>query len=690
MRDLSRLLQPRSLALIGGEPASEALRQCRRLGFEGDIWRIHPSKTEDEGVACFTSVADLPAAPDASWVGVNRDATIGVVRDLASHGAGGAICYASGFNEMGDDKGASLTQQLLEAAGDMPLIGPNCYGLINYLDGALCWPDQQGGERMERGVALLCQSSNIAMNMSMQRRGTPLAYVAALGNQIQMDFSDIALALLDDERVSAIGLHIEGIRDIGNFLRLAEKARQRRIPIAALTVGKSESARIAKLSHTASLTGAHDIAEAFFERLGIPLLPSLPALLETLKLLHVHGALAGRDICSLSCSGGEAALMGDAALEHNLTFRPLSKKGKARVKATTHPLVHVANPLDYHTFDWGKEEPLRATFTAMLEEDFDLSMLVLDFPHPQRCRDANWMPAVRALQSAAEATAMPSAVVATLHENMLESHAQDLLERGIAPLCGIDDSLKAVDAAARIGAAWRKPFPKGLQAPVALSDEAQVLNEWDAKKLLQDFSIPVPEGAKVSSKEESRAAAERLGYPLVVKALGLAHKSEHNAVRLGISDVTQLEEAVEALLPLGEGVLVERMVENIVAEMILGILADPDYGLVMSIGAGGIWTEVLDDTRLLLLPATRENIEEAIQGLRILPLLQGKRGGDSADMDAIINTAMALADFALAHRGRLQELDINPLLVRPDGQGIVAADALIRISQQQTGGNHHE
>ena len=312
----------------------------------------------------------------------------------------------------------------------------------------------------------------------------------------------------------------------------------------------------------------------------------------------------------------------------------------------------------------------------MLEEGFDLSMLVMDFPHPEHCVDANWMPAVRALQSAAETAGAAAAVVATLQENMLERHARDLLERGIAPLCGIDDALLAVDAAARIGAAWNKPF-QAPAPPAPLGGEARLLDEHEAKQFLRDHAIPVPAGEKAGSVAEARAAAERLGWPLAVKALGLAHKSEHGGVRLNIADEAQLTQAVEALLPLGSGVLVERMVEGAVAELILGILADPLYGLSMSIGAGGIWTEMLEDAALLLLPASREEIAEALSGLRILPLLQGRRGGRQADMEAIVDAAMALQQCALAHRGAIVELDINPLMAC--SSGAVAADALVRM-----------
>ena len=249
-------------------------------------------------------------------------------------------------------------------------------------------------------------------------------------------------------------------------------------------------------------------------------------------------------------------------------------------------------------------------------------------------------------------------------------------------MCGIDEALTAVDAAARITQAWRKPFPEDMQAPAQLSGEAILLDEWDAKRLLKKFALPIPEAEKLTGVKDARAVAERLGYPVVAKALGLAHKSEHHAVRLNIRNASELEEAVEALLPLGEGVLVEQMVGNVVAEMILGILADPDYGQVMSIGAGGIWTEMLADTRLVLLPARREDFAEAVTGLRIHPLLEGARGGKRADIDAIIDAAMSLQAFAREHRGSLAELDINPLLVRAEDNGVVVADALVRIHKQ--------
>jgi acyl-CoA synthetase (NDP forming) len=680
VRDLSRLFRPRSIALIGGSVASAAAHQCRRMGFAGKVWRIHPTKTEDEGFPCFPDVASLPEVPDAVFLGVNRALTVGIVAELARAGAGGVVCYASGFSESGEE-GAGFTAQVLEAAGDMPLIGPNCYGMINYLDGALLWPDQHGGQRTTRGVGILTQSSNIAINLTMQRRGLPIAYVATAGNQAQTDLSELGFGILGDERVTALGFHVEGLKNADAFAKLALEARARKVPVIALAIGRSEQARSLTMSHTASLAGEMAGTRAFFAKLGVPLVHSLPAFLETLKLLHVHGPLDGGDLCSMSCSGGEAALMADSAHGLKVRFRPLTPAQTRAVAATAHPLVTVSNPLDYHTFSWANEPEMTGTFSAMMAAGFDLSMLVLDFPRGDRCSDADWVYSMNALQAASRSSGGKAAVVASLPENLTEAHAADLMDRGIAPLCGIDDALAAAQAAAEIGAAWQRPEPKTL-APVAPGTGlVRLLSEAEAKQSLAKFGVPVPAGRVVASADEAAKAAVEIGFPVALKALGVAHKTEAGALRLKLKDEAAVRDAAKALLPLGSGLLVEAMVEGSVAEIILGVVNDPQYGLLLTLGAGGILTELLEDSRTLLLPATRAEIAEALGSLRVAKLLKGYRGGARADMEAAVDAALAVARFAEANAAGLRELDVNPLMLREEGKGAVAADALLRMEE---------
>ncbi|MBT4806675.1 MAG: acetate--CoA ligase family protein, partial [Acidiferrobacteraceae bacterium] len=423
------------MAVFGGREACEVVRQCKRMGFAGDIWPVHPSRETVEGYRCYRDVSALPGIPDASFIGVNRHATVGIVDSLSGVGAGGAVCYASGFNEVAD--GEALNDALLAAAGSMPILGPNCYGLINYLDGALMWPDQHGGERVERGVALFSQSSNIGLNLTMQSRGLPIAYLLALGNQAQTGLADALEAALDDPRVTAVGLYIEGFVDVPAFERAMRRATEQRVPVVALKSGASnQGARITQ-SHTASMAGSDEAADALFARLGIARVHDLDTLIEVLKLLHVHGPLAGNRLCSMSCSGGEASLMADAVISRDLVFPELNTAQHQAVADTVHELVSVSNPLDYHTFDWNHEEELCATYSAMLGCGFDLSLLVLDFPRADRCDLKTWAPAVSAIGRAARDTGAPTAVVASLPESMPESVARQLIADGIVPLCGL-------------------------------------------------------------------------------------------------------------------------------------------------------------------------------------------------------------------------------------------------------------
>jgi acetyl-CoA synthetase len=665
-RDLSRLLRPRSIAVLGGGWAANVVAQCRKMGFDGEVWPVHPTRAEIGGARAYPSLADLPGPPDATFIGVNRTATIDIVRDLAAMNAGGAVCFASGFAEAGDP---ALQSALVEAAGEMPVLGPNCYGLINYLDGALLWPDQHGGKRVDKGVAIIGQSSNILLNLTMAARGLPLAYVIAAGNQAQTDLSAIASGLLDDPRVTAIGLHIEGLADIAAFAALAQKARERKIPIVAIKIGRSEAARAATLTHTASLAGSEAAARAYFRRLGVPLLDSLPAFLETLKLLHIHGSLAGAEVASMSCSGGEAALMADTAARHPVALRPLTDAQAASIRATVNPLVTVANPFDYHTFDWGDRPRLAATFAAMMEARFDLTFLVLDFPRAG-CDDTSWLPAVEALADAAAKTGSKAATLTTLPECLSEAWAGSLASLGLAPMLGADETFAAIAAAAEIGAAWGRPTP--AFHPTTTPAKPHALDEAASKSRLAAHGLAIP-ASRRATPETAAAVAETLGFPVALKSLGVAHKTEANALRLNIRTGAEAEHAAATL---GPDILVERM-EQGVAELIIGVVNDPQFGLVMTIGAGGVLAELLADVATFLLPATDDEIRAAIASLRIAKLLNGWRGAPPADTEAAVAAARSIADFALANAAKLAELDVNPLIVRT--KGAVAVDALIRM-----------
>ncbi len=670
---LDRLLRPRTIAVIGGGAwCKQVITQCHKMGFDGDVWPVHPSASEVAGIPVFGDVTALPGAPDACFVGVNRDATIAIIRSLSAMGAGGAVCFASGFLEAQaeDSSGGDLQADLLAAAADMPILGPNCYGFINYLDGALLWPDQHGGKRVDGGVAVVTQSSNIAINLTMQKRGLPLAYVVTAGNQAQSGISDIGRALLDDPRVTALGLHIEGIGDLRAFEALAAHAHALGKPIVAIKMGRSDQARSAAISHTASLAGGDAGADALLRRLGIARVADLPTLLETLKLLHLGGPLPHNTLATISCSGGEASLAADTALGFDICFPPLNPTQTKNLRAALGPRVALANPLDYHTYIWRDVPAMTRAFAAMADPAIAMTLLIVDFPREDRCSAADWDCAIEATIAAQQQTGARYGMVATLPELMPEQVAERLMAAGILPFSGLTEAIAACAAAAGISV----PNGAPLLLPAGQHGQSRLVPEGAAKQALSNHGLRIPVAQRCETADQVAKAAEQVGFPLVLKAEGLAHKTEAGAVRLNIMSAKEAQSAAKHMN--AAGYLVEQMITDSIAELLIGVLRDPAHGFVLTVGAGGTLAEVIAESASLLIPASRAEISEALSNLRIATLLGGYRGQPKANMAEIIKAVEAVQNYVLAHATGLEEIEINPLICT--AETAIAADALLR------------
>ncbi|WP_170361761.1 acetate--CoA ligase family protein [Ruegeria arenilitoris] len=667
-KDLNRLLRPKSIAVIGGGAwCQQVILQSERMGYAGQVWPVHPKASDIAGHMVFARLEDLPQAPDAVFIGINRHATIEAVQTLSAIGAGGAVCFASGFSEAvaEDDTGADLQALLLAAAGDMPILGPNCYGFINALDGALLWPDQHGATPVDKGVAILTQSSNISINLTMQKRALPIAYMVTCGNMAQTSQAEIASALIDDPRVTAVGLHIEGFKDIRQWEALAAKAHAKGIPLIALKVGASEQAQAATVSHTASLAGSDAGAQALLERLGIPRLSALPDFLETLKLLHCYGPLPGGNIASISCSGGEASLIADMAIGTGLSFPQLTDDKKTQLRDALGPMVALNNPLDYHTYIWRDEGAMTRAWSGMTGDDIDLTFSIVDYPTTD---PTDWACASRAALKVRAETGARFAIAATLPELLPQDIAQDLMAGGVAPLMGLQEALSATRAAGQVKA----PAEAVVCLPGTI-EATRTLTEAEAKSALEVCGLCVPQNRTVRGADEARAAASDMTAPFAIKGIGLAHKSEHGAVCLGV----QVDDVADVAADIGtDEVLIEEMITGTVVELLIGVVRDPAHGFVLTLGAGGVLTEVLRDTASLLVPSTSDDIRAALAKLKIAPLLAGYRGQPAADMDAIITAIQAVQAYVMQNADTLGEVEINPLLCTPDTA--VAVDALIR------------
>jgi acyl-CoA synthetase (NDP forming) len=370
--------------------------------------------------------------------------------------------------------------------------------------------------------------------------------------------------------------------------------------------------------------------------------------------------------------------MADMAQQAGLTLAPLSQEAAAAIEATVPPIVSVSNPLDYHTFAWRDRAALARVFAAMLRVGADLTVLILDFPTPEKCDTADWDIAAAALGDAVLATGRRAAVLATLPECMPQAQAGRLVSLNIVPLFGMAEALEAIAAASDFETS-NGPLqgtPSGRPA-----GEARTLPEFEGKRRLAAFGVTVPAGSLAASEHAAAVAADALGYPVALKAAGdIAHKTELGAVRLNLNTADAVRAAATALLPLTGSVLVERMVSGCIAELIVGVARDAVLGHYLILGSGGILAELVGDTATLLLPATRTEIATALDSLRISKLMRGFRGKPRGDMDAVLDAIDGIQKFALRNLATLHELDVNPLMVRAAGEGAVAADVLMRLS----------
>ena len=606
--DLSGLLNPTSIAFVGGKRARLAAEQTQAFGFSGSVWEVNPNGQ-------YATLSDLPGVPDAVFLGVPAESAVSVMAEAAMLGVKGVVAYPAEFAEAGYlDRQA----QLVEAAGNMPFIGPNCHGYVNARNGAVLWPDVHGCERVDRGVAIITQSGNVAIDLTMQQRGLPVAMVITLGNQASVDLVDCLEAMVADPAITAIGLHIEGLTDSVRFAEACRAARTAGKGVVVLKTGTSDQGAIIANTHTASLAGSSHAHEALFRRSGAAQVHTAEALVGALSVLHTTGFLAGPKAVSLSCSGGEASLMADLSESSRLEFPAFSHPARQTLDVILGGKVALENPFDYHTFIWGDAERMTACFSTALADGADVGILVIDFPAPGRDK-SDWWPTVDAFAESVSSAAITGVVTSTLPENLPREVCDYIIEKGLAPLPGMALSVEVLSALVL--------DPPGRQhLTPSHRGERKLLDEAAGKQLLRQAGLSVPSGRSVTAAE-APAAGTDIGFPVVVKSLAVAHRTEVGGVALGLIGEQAVAEAIASMRHLGDTFLVEQMVDGVVAELLVGVQIDEPIGWTLTIGSGGVLAELVADTTTLLLPVTEAEIDTALGSLAADRLLNGYRGG---------------------------------------------------------------
>jgi acyl-CoA synthetase (NDP forming) len=687
--DLRRLIAPRSIALIGAGVWTDAVAAGNAaIGYTGALWRVHPTRSSTAATTYYRSVADLPGIPDAAFVAVPNHEAPSVARALAARGAGGFVCFTAGFSETGTESGNRLTRELAGNAGVLPYFGPNCYGYVNFFDKVAMMPDQIVGPPVDRGVALICQSGTIALTLMFNQRSVPIGCLFTVGNQTRLAVEDLIEMLCADERVTAFGLYLEGIKNPQRFSRAAARARAAGKPIAVIKSGRTAAAARTAHSHTGALAGADEVFEAFCRQAGIARCDTLGTLCETLKLFHMGGPLAGRKVLVMGASGGDMAMTADVSRDLHLDFAPLSEDGSGRLREVLTDRVTIANPFDIHTYLWFDPPALKRVFSEVLHSGYHAAGFMLDSPPEGKADSSAYDAVIDVFIEAAHGAPTRAALIASLPETISPRIRQRCLEGGVVPLQGQREALEALSLAGDVGVAWMSRSDVHIAAPAAQAagtDDIYALDEHEGKAALAACGVRVPRGKLVPAGAAAEAAVA-LGFPVVIKASGahLEHKTEVGGVVLNVRTEADARSAAERLAKLSDTLLVEEMLTDGVAEVLIGIIVDPQFGQVLVLGAGGVFTEILSDSVSLLPPWTFDSIESALRRLTISKLFNGYRGKAAGDVSALIHTVLCVTRYASGNAA-LVEIDVNPVIVRPAGFGAVAVDTMIRLRKSREG-----
>jgi acyl-CoA synthetase (NDP forming) len=517
----------------------------------------------------------------------------------------------------------------------------------------------------------------------------PLAYMVSAGNQAVLGQEDFLDVFADDPAVRAIGLHIEGLQDIPRFERAALKALSKGIPVVALKTGSSEIGSALTVSHTGSLSGATELYEALFARTGVISVTNPSQFLETLKYLCVVGAPKGARVAGFTCSGGGATMLADYAEKIGLVFPPVDPVEETALKALLPEIATVSNPLDYTTPIWGQGDLTYPVFAkAIAAVGADAAVLVQDYPAAGL--DASkgyYQQDAAAFGRAANEQGLPAAICATLPENMDVETRQFLIAEGLAPMQGIHETLNAICQAAT-WAQTRAYISLLMRAPLLPAGKVcmlEMLTEDKGKDWLVNQGMAVPQG-RVASAEQLADIALEIGFPVALKMMSplLAHKTEAGAVALNLNDATAVSKAavqmradVTAHNPaaVADRFLIEAMSPPPLAELIVTLRSDSQFGAALVLGSGGVLVELVGDAVTLLLPSTPDDIEKALQSLRVARFLGGFRGRPKAELSKIGAEIHTLCQAYLQERATIAEIEINPLFVYSDH--VCAVDALL-------------
>ena len=682
---LTALFEPRSVAVIGASQNLDSIggrpiRYMREAGFAGTVYPVSPRYDEVAGYPCYASLAEVPGPVDLAIIAVAAKRAPEVLEACIARGVPTVVVYSSGFSETGPEGKAAQARLADQAkAGGVRLVGPNSMGCMNLHNGLLATFSTVFERHHEAGpLALVTQSGAYGSYILAQGRelGLGIGLLASTGNEADLELGELIGFAAANRDTRAVLSYIEGLRDGDAFRASAQRALERACPLLAVKVGRSQSGARAALSHTGSLAGTDAAYRAVFRQLGVVTAPTVDAMLDTARLVQSGFLPAGRRIGLLSMSGGGGVLMADDCEAHGLEVPELSTTVQARMKEVI-PFAGVSNPVDFTAQVLNEPERYGEFLDLMLAEgDFDA--FIVFFAHMIGYAHEFGIKMAETTVQAAQESGKPFVMVAL----SAGSAAGEILDAAGIPT--FQDPSRAVAAVAALAhyAERRPALLARLDETAALEltpiAPEPVATEDLAKSFLARHGLTVTREAVAASAEEAVARATEIGFPVALKVLSaeIQHKTEVGGVQLGLTDEAAVRAAYDTIVA-GTGVanvLVQEMASGL--ELILGLKRDLVFGSMVLCGLGGIQAEVMRDVALRHAPVDHATAAEMLEDLAGYALLEGSRGSEPSDIQAVIEAIVALSQLG-ARAAWIEELDVNPLMVGPRGQGCLVADALI-------------
>jgi acetate---CoA ligase (ADP-forming) len=693
--DIARLMRPRSIAIVGVSPqpgsgGGGVLENLERYGYGGEIHLVSRSCREIKGRTCVASIDDLPEGIDTVLLMTPRAAIEPAVSACARRAAGAVVIFAAGFAEAGGEWKAAQ-ERIAATARDagMALCGPNCLGIMNYVDGIPLTFSPQPPARPPTGpsVSIVAQSGGLSsiLRTALLAKGVPVAFAVSTGNEAVLGVEDYIEFLLEDAMTRVITVFAEQIRRPRRFLELAARVTEAGKAIVLLHPGRCAAAREAAQSHTGALAGDHAVMRALVARAGVIAVDGLDELIDVSELMARFPDAPAAGPAILTDSGAFKGMTLDLAEAVGLELLPLSPATADTLKGELPDFMEPGNPVDL-TAQGILDLDLYARTLKPLFADAAFGSV---FVAPIVSANSAFAAAKIAAILKAVAGAGKPAIVGLLGDEVAlpPGAAEQVRAAGIALFRSPERGLRAlarVNAHART--VHRRTPPPAISTPALPG--AGVLPEHVAKSYLKSLGIPVPNGVLTCDLAAAQTAAEHIGYPVALKlqAAALPHKSDAGGVVLDVGDAAALAAAWRRMHQSVlhhhpgitiDGVLVEAMAKGGL-EMIVGARRDPEWGPVVVIGLGGIWAEALQDVLVLPPDLDPSELGVALKRLKTAPLLEGVRGGPARDIAALVDVVGRIGALA---RGRpeIAEIEINPLAVFERGAGVLALDALIVV-----------